>query len=75
MTIRQRHPDGPTIGGLVMAQILAFPEKSTSRPPRPPGSGTAQVVLFPGIRVEYRECEQSVDLSRRPGRPGRDKAR
>lgn len=58
-----------------MAQILAFPEKSASRPARPASPGTGQVVLFPGIRVEYRDCENSVDLSRRPGRPGYDKAR
>ena len=57
-----------------MAQILAFPERSAPRPPRPPRPGSAEVVLFPGIRVEYRDCEGSVDLSRRPGRPGRDKA-
>jgi len=58
-----------------MAQILAFPEKSVPRPPRPAGPRTGQVVLFPGIRVQYRDCESSVDLSRRPGRPGYDKAR
>lgn len=58
-----------------MAQILAFPENSTPRPPRPPSAGSAEIVLFPGIRVEYHDCASSVDLSRRPGRPGRDKVR
>ena len=56
-----------------MAQILAFPEKSAPRPPRPLGTATAQIVLFPGIRVEYRDSAGSLDLSRRPGRPGCDK--
>lgn len=58
-----------------MAQILPFPENSAPRPPRRPGPGPAQIVLFPGVRIEYRECANSVDLSRRPGRPGYDKAR
>jgi hypothetical protein len=50
-----------------MAEIVAFPGKCVPRPPRPPGSGTAQIVLFPGVRVEYRD-EKCLDLSRRPGR-------
>lgn len=58
-----------------MAEVVAFPAKSTPKSSRGPAPATAEIVLFPGVRVEYRDSAASVDLSRRPHRPGCDKIR
>jgi hypothetical protein len=52
-----------------MAQIIAFPLKAAGRPGRRTAVGNAEIVLFPGIRVEYHDPDAPLDLSRRPGRP------
>ncbi len=47
-----------------MAQILEFP-KAASRKAAVCHTGPCEVVLFPGVRVEYHEDQSTVDLARR----------
>ncbi len=56
-----------------MARVLSFPV--AKRPPEKrtatagAGSASAQILIFPGVRVEYHEGAETVDLSRRIRRP------
>lgn len=57
-----------------MALILAFPQARSGRGGLRSG-GRGEVVIFPGIRIEYHDDDREVvDLGRRlapPERPGR----
>jgi hypothetical protein len=55
-----------------MAHIITFPTHAPGRTSRRSTEGTAEIVLFPGVRVEYHDPEAPLDLSRRPGRPARE---
>ncbi|TDI54352.1 MAG: hypothetical protein E2O93_09125 [Alphaproteobacteria bacterium] len=52
-----------------MARVLSFPV--AKRPPKKltasaeAGSASAEILIFPGVRVEYHEGAETVDLSRR----------
>ena len=52
-----------------MARVLSFPVEK--RPPgKPSASGeaggvSAEILIFPGVRVEYHDGTETVDLSRR----------
>ena len=52
-----------------MARILSFPVERKSQCKRPAsggaGNGSAEILIFPGIRVEYHDGTETVDLSRR----------
>ncbi|MDH3195772.1 MAG: hypothetical protein OEL78_05610 [Hyphomicrobiales bacterium] len=56
-----------------MARVLSFPVEK--RPPgKPPasaeaGGNSAEIHIFPGVRVEYHDGTETVDLSRRIGSP------
>ncbi|MBZ8133097.1 hypothetical protein [Afifella sp. IM 167] len=56
-----------------MADILSFPTQANSGRNRDV-AGPCQILLFTGVRVEYRERPDKVDLGRRAGR-GRRPAR
>jgi hypothetical protein len=52
-----------------MARVLSFPVEK--RPPGKPsasgqaGGASAEILIFPGVRVEYHDGTETVDLSRR----------
>ena len=52
-----------------MARVLSFPVEK--RPHGKPsasgqaGGASAEILIFPGVRVEYHEGSETVDLSRR----------
>ncbi|MBK1625192.1 hypothetical protein [Afifella marina] len=48
-----------------MAEILNFPTLSESEARKPAHSGPCQILMFTGVRVEYRDEPGSVALSRR----------
>ncbi len=52
-----------------MARILSFPVDKRPQG-KPPASGeaggvSAEILIFPGVRVEYHDGTETVDLSRR----------
>ena len=52
-----------------MARVLSFPVDKRPRG-KPPASGeaggaSAEILIFPGVRVEYHDGTETVDLSRR----------
>ncbi|MBA3519160.1 MAG: hypothetical protein H0T75_16340 [Rhizobiales bacterium] len=54
-----------------MAKILAFTRLDTARS-RKAGERSAEIVIFPGVRVEYHDCPPSPAGNGRPrGRGGR----
>jgi len=52
-----------------MARVLSFPvERRPQHKPPAPGeavSAGAEILIFPGVRVEYHDGAETVDLSRR----------
>ena len=52
-----------------MARVLSFPvgKKPQGRPPASgeAGGASAEILIFPGVRVEYHDGTETVDLSRR----------
>jgi len=48
-----------------MAQILVYPDADTRKKPSRAQFGPGQIVIFPGIRVEYHDDATTVDLSKR----------
>ena len=51
-----------------MAEILQFAKGSTARK-RTPGEAAGEIVIFPGVRVEYHEAPQPpAKRKRRRGR-------
>jgi hypothetical protein len=57
-----------------MADILPF-AISASKPPRPHSQGAGEVVIFPGIRVEYHEFPPEPPTKGRHRRAKRDVAK
>lgn len=51
-----------------MATILAFQVREPLLP-KPPKNETAEVVIFPGVRYEYRDDEDDHDLARETSAP------
>ena len=56
-----------------MARVLSFPVDKRPRA-KPSASGkaggtSAEILIFPGVRVEYHGGTETVDLSRRIGPP------
>ena len=52
-----------------MARVLSFPVDKRPKG-KPPASGkaggvSAEILIFPGVRVEYHEGTETLDLSRR----------
>ena len=52
-----------------MARVLSFPVEKRTQGKQPPsdkaGSGSAEILIFPGVRFEYHDGTETVDLSRR----------
>lgn len=52
-----------------MARVLSFPvdKRLHGKPPASgeAGSASAEILIFPGVRVEYHDGTETVDLSRR----------
>ena len=52
-----------------MACVLSFPVERRSQGKRPAsgeaGNASAEILIFPGVRVEYHDGTETVDLSRR----------
>ncbi len=52
-----------------MARVLSFPVEKRSQGNRPASGesvgASAEILIFPGVRVEYHDGTETVDLSRR----------
>ncbi len=58
-----------------MARIVSFPAGMTPRQrphaPAVAGAAGAEILIFPGVRVEYHDDTETLDLSRRIQSPRR----
>ena len=48
-----------------MAQILIFPQAAPRRAEQPRPDAPCEIIIFPGVRVEYHAEQPTIDLSRR----------
>ena len=52
-----------------MVCVLSFPVEKKSQGKRPAsgevGTASAEILIFPGVRIEYHDGTETVDLSRR----------
>ena len=52
-----------------MSEVIEFPASGANRPARPVNAGPAQIIIFPGVRVERREFSLADRVSAPRKRP------